>query len=285
MAAKFLLTNYGDVGTLSNGSWRAQLPLANIRDKDIFKFARSTNTTTGSTQFRVDTGANNPTVWSMFALVNHNMTTAAQWQIVITNSATDVVGERIYDSGLIQVWTPTATFGQLPWGVFTWDGISLTGYPTHPIALHIAPNSSYGRYVFIYITDTTNAVGYVDIGRFLGGDAWTPKIGLDYGFSLGWVDPSEVKRTLGGRRLVKERPKYRVADISFSNLESSEAYGAIGEWMRLGKGHDILFITDSDDALDRLFKRTIYASLADTTSTSVPYFDTYAVSFQLEELI
>jgi hypothetical protein len=222
----------------------------------------------------------------MFAVLNHNMSTSARIRYVVTNSETDVVLDRVYDSGLIPVWVPTVGFGTLPWGVMPWDGISTDGYPGGTICFHLAPEPYYGRYIFIYIEDTANPSGYIEIGRFLAGEAWSPAINMSYGAAIQVVDPSESRRTRGGRKIVQERPKYRTLNLTLEDQNQYDSLSVVFEISRqVGKGGNMLVVYDVDDNSSILFRRTFYGSLVDTAPISQTYYDSYSTEFSLEELI
>lgn len=288
MGKAFLLWDKpSDRGTISQGSWVAGLPLANLQNSDVQRVARSTNATTANTRFRVDLGSSAPEGVNSFAMLNHNLSTTAQWRIVVTSDATDTdAGQRVLDTGNINVWVPTVLAGTQAWGTFPWDGIDLRRYPSGTVVFYVTPSAVIARYIWVYITDTTNPAGYVQIGRFLSGAAWSPELNYSYGATLRYVDPSEVKRTRGGRRISLVKPRYRQIELKFDNLTQTEAYGVAFEVDRqLGKTGDFLLSLDPEESGEIRFRRTIYASLVDTSTLQIPYFDRWQWSITAEELI
>lgn len=285
--AAFLWQKSSDLGTFSGGSWEATLPLDNLKDKDVQGVARSTSASTANTKFRVDLGATPPRPVNAFTLINHNGTDTATWRIVVTSDASDAVpGSRVLDTGTLPLWLPTVTLGELPWGAFPWNGIDAEAYPSGTIAFYIAETVALARYIWVYIEDSENPAGYFEAGRFFAGVAWSPSINMNYGARVRWVDNSEVSRTLGGKRLVAERPKYREVDLSFSWLEKSEAFGAAFEIGRtLGKSEDFLVILRPDEGGEFLFKRSIYVSLKDTSGVEENEYEMWAWSVSAEEII
>lgn len=274
-----------DAGTLSGGSWRSTAPLANIQDSDIRKVARSTSEAEAHTQWRLDGGISPKRTWSMFALLGHSITTAGQWRIVCTDDASDTPANRLYDSGWINAWEPTVTFGSLPWGAFPWSGVDAAAYPNHPLSLHIAPSSIFARYVFIYLSDTGNSAGYVDVGRFLAGEAWSPTTNIAYDFSIRWLDPSEARRTEGARRILRKRKPYRVAEMAFEWLQPREAWGPLFEMQRFGKATELLFVANPNDPPDIRFKRSFFGAIVDTAPITEVAFETLTMRLSLEELV
>ncbi|WP_131829583.1 hypothetical protein [Teichococcus deserti] len=277
-----------DAGAYSGGAWRPPLPLLNLTSQDPQRVARSVNVNLASTQFSVDCGR--PSLISQFALINHNMTTAGLVRLVLTDSPTNA-GTPIYDSGWVPAWEQTVVWGSLPWGVFPWDLVDTTAYPAGAMLLHTIPKDAQGqvgriaRYVFVYLDDTTNPDGFLQIGRFLGGWAWSPKVNAAWGGNLRWVDPSEVKRTAGGRRIVKKRPKYRVLELSFEALTEADAMGTAETISRaLGKSGELLICLDPDAPPAVRFRQTIYGALSDTSPIVAAGPDRWTWRLTVEEI-
>jgi hypothetical protein len=276
-----------DLGTYSGGAWAGSLPLANMVDQDAQRVARSDDATEASTRWRVDLGAAVPRPVNAFALVNHNGTTAATWRVVVTTDASDAdAGARVLDTGAMPLWLPTVVLGQQPWGAFPWNGIDATAYPGGTLAFHFVPGAVLARYVWVYVSDTANPAGYFQAGRFIAGVSWSPRINMGYGARIRWPDPSEARRTLGGRRVVTPRPRYRAFEMVFERLSKSEALGTAFEVDRtLGKGGDFILVTEPSEGGEFVFRRAIYASLTDTAAMEEPDFQQWRWSLSAEELI
>jgi hypothetical protein len=288
MANVSLLWNKtSDTGTYSQGSWEASLPLANLAQEDVQRVARSTGLAAGATKFRIDLGAGLPIVASDFVLLNHNASTAATIRIVVTNNAADAdAGQRALDTGVMPVWGPTVIPGSMPWGTFPWDGIDPRAYPSGYVFFHHADGAPIGRYIWVYLSDPANPAGFLQAGRFMSGAAWSPRSNVDYGTSIRWIDPSEARRTGGGRRLVVGRPRYRQFEMVFHRLTKNEAFGIALEVDRqLGKGGNFFLAMDREEDGAFRFRRSVYAALVDTAPVGIPRLNTWTWSLSGEELI
>lgn len=276
-----------DLGIYSGGSWVAGLPLANLVDPDLRRVARSTSATTANTRFRIDLGTARPIALNSFALLNHNMTTAARWRVVVTNSPTDADPLlAVLDTGLLNAWLPTVARGSLPWGTFPWDGVDIAAYAGAAASFYIQPGSVFARYIWVYMEDAANPAGFLDLGRFLAGTAWTPKINAAYGAGFRYVDTSEAKRTRGGRRIVVERPRYRLFEMTFEALTKDEALGTALEMERLlGKAGNFLLSFDAEEEGASRFRRTIYAAMTDMSPVQHVRLNRWKWSLTAEELI
>lgn len=87
-----ILLAYGNKATgatLSGGGWTTSgLPLNNLKDGRLAKVARSDGASVYQTQFRFDLAANY--VLRALALVNHNLTTSANWRARTTDATLDM---------------------------------------------------------------------------------------------------------------------------------------------------------------------------------------------------
>ena len=288
MANVSLLWNKStDLGSYSAGNWSAGLPLANLAEADVRRVARTGGVTAADTRFRVDLNAVMPVSISDFVLLGHNLTTAATVRFVVTSDAADASpAARTLDTGQLQVWVPTVLFGALPWGVFPWDGIDVTAYPSGTAFFHRSGQLGLGRYLWVYISDVANPAGYIQAGRFMAGAAWSPRTNAAYGASIRWMDAGEVKRTRGGRRLLNARPRYRQFEMSFERLTQDEALGVAFEFDRLlGKGGNFYLSMDPAEPGQYRFRRSIYAALVDSAAIATPRWNSWAWSITAEELI
>lgn len=270
-----------DQGTLTGGSWLVGLPLANIRDTDIKKVARSTSVAVGHTQFRIDFGTVAVRYLQLFVLLNHNISAAGTVRFVLTNDAADV-GARVLDSGALPP-APVAVAGDEPWGGFGLDGTSPSPYALTTTLMWEASEAKTARYLFVYVSDAANPAGYIDIGRFLAGPAWRPVTNVAR-FELQPVSRSTARRTHGGRRIAKKRSGYRRFIMAFEFLSKPEAIGFIGGWALAGIDEDVFVVFDSDEYSGGRERRAIYCALEDLPGLSEQIHDIFDVTVVVEEL-
>ena len=275
-----------DLGVYSQGSWSGTLPLANVAEEDVQRVARTTNTSTANTRFRVDLNSVMPVAISDFVIVNHNWTTSAKVRFVVTSDENDAnPSARTLDTGELTVWVPTVVPGALPWGVWPWGGIDPTAYPSGTEFFHRSNQVGVGRYVWVYINDPTNPAGYLQLGRFMAGTAWSPSHNFSFGDNIRWIDPGTARRTRGGKRLFTARPRYRQMEVSFDYLTKEEAYGLAFEIDRLlGKGGNFYISMDVAEGGEFRFRRSLYAALVDTAPIVGRDYDIWTWKITAEEL-
>ena len=209
--------NLIDSSALSGGSWLPALPITNLQDRRLGKVSRSYDASTGSTKFDIDLNATR--LIRVVSLVNHNFSLSAQYRI--RSSTVDDFSSTVDDSGWIDAWPVVYPFGSLPWGSPSWWGGQISSEVAAsyraPI-VYVLPQSTNARYVRVEIADSTNSVGYVQIGRCFVADAWQPVRNMVYGASLAWENRSEVQESLGGAEFYNNKASPRVVRISFENM-------------------------------------------------------------------
>lgn len=282
-----------DAGAWTLGAWAALLPLTNLTTQDPTQVARTTSALASASQFRVDCGVSPKRVFSQFVLLNHNITPGGTIQFVATDSPTDVVGSRIYDSGPIPAAEVTTAWGAQAWGTFYWNGRDPSAYPSGTVVIHTTPLNEQGfftgysaRYLFVYIVDTGNPAGFIQAGRFLAGSAWQPEINYLPGAGLRVVDPSVKRRTRGGNLAVTKAKKFRTIKMSFPRLSKSEGMGTAFELSRqAGKSREMFVMMDPQEAGNFRFRRSLYGTLIDTEDLPEEFGDSFTWGINIEEIV
>ena len=230
--------------TLSGGSWLAALPLANALTTDRAEVARSTNALAASTQFDVDFGV--AVAIRAVHLAAHNCSQTATWRVTLGTAAglSDIA-----DSTGQAVWyLPFMAPAPEEWETNNWWGLQQDEYMGHPFGATILFSSSFNaRYMHIAITDTTNAAGYVQLGRVWAGDVFIPVVNHDFGSRHGHKDKSQRVETLGGGFQSEKLRRQRTSQIMLSGLTDNE-----GAWVheinrRAGTVEEILYLPDVAD--------------------------------------
>lgn len=286
MANVFLAwQNRIDSATLSGGSWNANLPLNNLKNQVLQKVARSSNATTASTQMQIDLGS--ARAIGVVALMAHTISNLGQIRI----RGYEVAGYStvVYDSGWLDVWpSDTLAMGQRNWE----DNNFWTGQLSQEVLvglqspfIHILTAEQYLRYWTIEISDTTNAAGYVDIGRVMLAQGWRPGTNYSYGAQVSYFDNSPNVTALSGTAYFDERPRGRMFRFGLNSMSSTEAYNYALEMQRLaGVVNEVLLVPDSDDA-GLIPLRAFSGRLTSLSGIGVPDPSRFAAEFELKEII
>lgn len=197
-----------NAATLSGGDWAT---LDNVKNRQLYSVARSTNATTGATKFDIDLGASYAiTSASIHA---HNLSGAATITLKAgtTSGASDVLNS-----------TGNAAYS------VTFDAIR--EYSSHYSVILAAGVSA--RYWSIEITDTGNADGYVEIGRVGLWQGITPAVNMSWGVQYGIKDHSVSDYSLSGDFIYDQRTRKRTANFLLDFLTDAER-DAVHELLRV----------------------------------------------------
>lgn len=215
--------------TVTLGSWT--LAASKVGTADITDVARSTNDNTSSTKFCVNLGA----AYSLraFALINHNLSAAAQWRVLLGTSA----GASDVYAGTLADWL-SATFDTSMAALGMQDGEYLRdGTP----AIIVLPAFYSARYVTVEISDTSNPDNYVQIGRFFCGGGFVPTYNATQ-LQDGWVDLSTRDRSESGGLWTTPRRRLRRVQLVLEGLSLDEG-DTLHEMQRvLGTIDEVLYV-------------------------------------------
>lgn len=273
--------NLADNSTLSGGSWVATLPLNNLKDRRLYKLARSTNANLSSTKFDVDL-VGNKTV-KVFGLVGHNISPDATARLSASDTASFTT--TVYDSGFVSVW-PVSDSLTLDWEDENfWFGTPTTEQIGMFSGLGLwVPPSITARYWRVEINDTLNVDGYVEIGRLFVSKDFTPSTNASYGLNFGVIDKSEIEESLSGVEHYNEKRTKRSVDFLLPILSENEAFG---RWFRLmlgqGRTGEVLFIYNHEDerySVDRSFLGRVET----INPLSSPFFDNWTSGATIVEV-
>lgn len=280
MAGIFLAwPNRIDNSTLSSGSWVSGLSLNNIKDREMAVVARSTDATNASTKFIIDLGAEYPI--RVVSLHNTNLSLTSRWKIKI--GTTSGGSERYlgsYQSSFFLAFDDPF----IPWESQNWWGTGNNDYIKHPfMSPIILPSTVNGRYITVEIDDTTNADGYVQIGRVFVGDGFTAKYDASFGLQDGWEDLSSVSYSESGADFVFKRRRRRYTKFSFDHLEHTTEFPRVYEMIRrLGTVEEVLYLPSTSDY--QACQRTGYLGmLSELSPIEFPYYNGRSLGLNIKE--
>lgn len=231
------------------------------------------------------------TAWAAFAT---GVLTADQMAMystsAIANPATAATNAPLYDSGLIDGWTPTSGLGNGPLGGDALNGLG--GYPNltafanyRAFRVVILPSVLQIRYLRVDILDPTNAAGYLTLGRLYAGPVFQPAFNPVYGYQIDEIDLSTQIRTDSGSLRKVVRPKFRRATYNWDYLPATEVSST---WVNLqrviGTSHDIFVILMPYGTLVDIYQTTLYGIPSDNGKLSNNFFQQYQTQMVLEEL-
>lgn len=276
--------NRADQATLSGGTWETTLPRADLQNRTLGKVARTSNLLTASTQFDIDLGEER--FIRALSLVSHNLTLDALIRVRGANAPDFSATE--HDSGWIEAWPVAYPFGVVRWGeVNWWDGKytdeERAGY-TATFA-HILAGSTRARYWRVEIDDTTNADGYIQIGRLFLGDGWQPDYNMSYRAGIGWETGTEVQLARSGAEYFDRRTPHRVVRFALEWMSEDEGLVRAFElFRRAGIDQEVFYAFDPADTT-HVLRRQFLGRLRQLSAIEFPHYSTTAAGFEIKELL
>lgn len=221
-----------------------------------------------------------PETISAVALCYANLSSQAQIKIRGFANVADAVP--ILDSGYVFGCPPPSleqfAWGRAPLGVnaYVYGGSIAQAWLVAPVTV---------QKLTIEILDTTNPAGYVEAGRIVAGDYWSPERSADLGASINIVDASKHYRTDAGDLLTDVATRHRKQSITLSMMRSPDRTRL---WEILWGGGIArpvffsLFPDSGDAALEQT--HSMFCKLSVTPVMSTPFFNRSTAPLELEEV-
>jgi hypothetical protein len=250
--------NWVDAATLSGGSWSGALPLANAQNRYLSKSARSSNALAASTLINIDLGSAKAV--QAFGAIRTNLSASgATYRLrgaTVSNFATSV-----YDSGTV------------------------SANPHTPDLILGLPSPVSARYWRLELVDTSNAAGYVQLGRLFIGPALAPADNYSKGAEIGYQSRTTVQQSLGGVDHFDIRAGRRLFTFALDWLTEAEAFNSVLELQRLCDIHgEVLLIRDPADTTYNQ-QRHFLGRLQQLTPIKNPYLTNHQAGFEVLEIV
>ncbi|MDD2725582.1 MAG: hypothetical protein PHH59_16390 [Methylovulum sp.] len=287
----FGLNNRVDEATLSSdGAFATGLPLANLQSPLLAKTARTTSTAAFS--ITIDCGALPVRNIGAVCLAGHNLSRDAVVAISINNGGTVKAA-----SGSLSPWPFLASDDPY----YDAHNFSAAIVDTARIAtmapslLWFAAANQSASKVVITIDDSTNAAGYIEIGRVFAGELSQPVRGEEWAdASWGLVDFSQVQVSKRRVKFAYKYPVIRTVGINFKHLSQGEAIGGLKAAQRaagltgevlVAKGIPAYTTIGAVSAPDsNWFAHAFLGNFTALDPLTNPYLDAYAMSINIEEV-
>ena len=295
--------NRSDAGTLTGSPWSSALPVANLQNRFLTNYARTTATALFTPSPAIPDGSQCSAVVNVnfglaryttaMALLHHNLSLSANVRLVLWQDPANTIP--VYDSGWQPAWPryydtlslryndSNFLYGQLSlddFGVVPSIFLQMVGTPNVPA------NATPAQYASIYIQDPANPAGYIQIGRLYMAEDWTPVRNMSYGdTSLAWVDPTVVDTSLDGTEYYEERSKYREAVFTLKYMSNTEGVTmALRMTQNRGVSGDVLYVFDPANP-QLLQQRSFVGRLEELSPLVYSQFGLTSMAFKIKELV
>lgn len=260
--------------TITGGSWLASAPVTNVATAQPTETARSTNAATSSTKILIDLGQTR--VLRGFALSNTNIDADGQWRILLGTS-----------SGGSQVTTSA------------WTDCFHLGYRTALAAIGVEPNDSSvpdddiilfldayysARYITIEIDNTTNADGWIEIGKVFAGGAFIPDENVSYGIRSLRPSQSTVSKADSGAQWRYRRRQLKSEQLMLEWLNASEEKIVDEMRRQIDITDECLYIADRGDE-EYTQRKGFIGLMREMTDIERPRVNTFSIALNLDRLV
>lgn len=279
MAATNLRIIYKNIassyGTLTATNVNTSFPITNVNSDNKGSFCRTTTTTTAITM----TWTTNQTLAAV-VLPYTNLSSTATFRVrLYSNEAATTL---IYDSGVLST------------------GIVLAGNQLFNNTRGANYRYSFGggscvrkyfakvttcRAMVLDIVDTSNTDGYIEVGKIVAGDYWSPTYNTEFGLSVGVSDSSTKTRTQNGSLVTDIGTSNKYLSFSLNYLtytDRNTLYDIINTIGTKASLYVSLFPEDADTGKEYIHQ--IYGRLSDLATISHPMYTVYASSINIEEV-
>jgi hypothetical protein len=272
---RIVCENVADLATLSAATTAGTLVPANLQNERKAKVHRSTGTSMSITAiFPV------AKVINMLALCFTNLTASATVQVRgYTNSGDTTPAWTIAAATCVAPPYATRADGRgANWGVNTFG----LGWFTHAVRWFTGGTVAK---VIIDVTDGANPWGYLEAGRLVLGDYWTPTYNPEYNATYEWVDTTKNDRNDNGDSWSDQGFKYKKLTMNFSLMPIADRK-RMSDLLRVNGLTSPFFLSifPGDADIEKEHAHQAYGKLSSMSRISLPSFDRYAWPLEIEEV-
>lgn len=280
--------NLALTAVMSGGAWAAALPVTNLNKPGyLANPARCVDVANlASSQFVITLQTARPV--NLVGVLFHTFSPNAAWRITVAGLDGNLATP-IYQSA----WTPVVgrlwASTMLEWEVSNWwtgqpDEDELALYPRHLwIRIPIA-TGAISAAIRVEIDDRANEAAYFDIGGVWVARTYAPVMNFDRGRDLNADARSVIDEAPSGRQFSEERAPRRSLAVTWSYLQSDEAYRLHDAGRRAGTTREVLFVPDLDDAVG-MIREAFPATFEKPPTTKFTYDGLHNVAATFKEVI
>ena len=209
----------------------------------------------------------------------------------LTSAATITVRCYSVATGGSPIYTlgPILAAPYTPLGMWSWGTIPLG------VNAYSYGNNTYGRIWFdntysvkrveIDISDPTNPLGYIEVGRMVAGSHWSPTYNTAFGIPVTFPDSSVQERTDSGDLVttIGTRTKKLSFDLNWLVASDRNTFTSLMQHVGVSKPIFVsLFPNDPDASKEQIYQ--IYGKLPNVSQMSHTMHTIYASQINIEEV-
>lgn len=214
----------------------------------------------------------------IFAFSNLSPTATAFVRCYAENDAT------ITSTILSQTLAPSTNFGDVGWGTAP-IGSNAANYGGGAYGTIWFPSPRTVKKLSILITDLDNTSGYMEAGRLIVGNYWSPTYNAEAGATLGIVDTSKNERADSGELRTDRGTIHKTLSFEMNyltNADRNQMYGI----MRNGI-YKPMFVCLTPESVDDTMGEQIhqlYGKMTRTSALKYQLLGQFSTSLELEEI-
>ena len=274
MSGKLLGVSWTDDVTLTITSEAGTYVKANLQDLQPGRKWRST--TTADQVITADLGGIKEITG--FVLYSHNLSVESD----ITFEIADTISfSNITYTTTFKGVAPLYGYGTQALGLYGIGGYSTEGI-VQTFSTHWTTAAETGQAIRVTISDSTNADGYVEVGRLKVG--YAVDVPISPGYSMGFSEQTTLTRTRGGALRSDNRPSYRWATIDTTLMDENEETRIMDLFNDVGRSTDVLWTAFPSDNTTRERRSTILGRVVSGGGSTITNEGSLA-QFTIEEAL
>ncbi len=265
----FATSIFVDDGTVTAVNEVSAMPVVNLQDRQPTTKWRTTSLSTSTMYAIVDLGAAKTV--NLVALIAHNATSTATWQIRGATSEGNLTAAPGYDSTSVSMWPATGK-------PQNWDDqlFSLLWIPSSP------PSFRWWR---VDAFDAANGDGFFEAGRLIIDNAWQPTVGLTPNWGFKWIDPGPREISVGGQLYPTQRTRHRIFEFNLDFNDKDAMLNNADELQRRrGRSQDVFILADPAGTT-HLHRESVYGLMTDLQPLVNTAFDIFSQTIIVEEMV
>lgn len=163
-------------------------------------------------------------------------------------------------------------------------GVNAYNYGGGSYAAMYGPGGVYKK-VTLIISDTTNPAGFIEVGRLIIGNYWSPTYTAEAGATLGVIDTSKNERTDAGDLRTDRGTIHKTLNLDLNYLTNSDRNVFLG-LMRNGIYRPMFISLTPESTDDQQGEQAfqLYGKMSRPTSLKYQLLNQFSTSLELEEI-
>lgn len=271
---RIVSNNVANIAVLSASSTAGSLSVSNLLTDIKSQIWRATGTSA-----TITASWSSPQLVGVVALPYCNLSSTATIRV---RGYSDTGITLLFDTGAVPAcqYAPLGmwNWGMLPLGVnaFPYGGSAYANVWTPVTAV---------KQLTIDLADSTNVAGYIEAGRLVIGNYWSPTNNAEYGASVVMNDTSVHSRNDAGDLLTYIGTRSRTISVNVTNMFPADRAALMSILVGNSLPQPVyfsLYPSDTDPQLEQTYQ--VYCKMSTMSPVTSPYYNAYSAPLELQEI-